>query len=100
MTLTGDMIDAETAERFGLVSGVVERVELLDAAVALMRRITKNAPVALRFALESIYSALDSAEADAHAFESSLFGVLAATGDMREGMEAFLERREANFQGR
>lgn len=100
MTLTGDMIDAAAAERFGLVSRVVERAELLDAAVALMRRITKNAPVALRFALESIYSALDSAETDAHAFESSLFGVLAATGDMREGMDAFLERRGANFQGR
>ena len=100
MTLTGEMIDASTAERFGLVSRVVERAELHDAAVALMRRITKNAPVALRFALESVYSALDSAEADAHALESSLFGVLAATEDMREGMGAFLERREANFRGR
>jgi enoyl-CoA hydratase len=100
MTLTGDMIDAATAERYGLVSRVVERAELHGAAVALMRRITKNAPVALRFALESIYAALDSAETDAHAFESSLFGVLAATEDMREGMGAFLERRGANFRGR
>lgn len=100
MTLTGDMIDAAAAERFGLVSRVVGRAELEDAAVAHMRRITKNAPVALRFALESIYSALDSAGADAHAFESSLFGVLAATEDMREGMGAFLERRRANFLGR
>ena len=65
-----------------------------------MRTITKNGPIALRFALESIYSALDSADADAHAFESSLFGVVAATDDMREGMRAFLERRGANFHGR
>ncbi len=100
MTLTGEMIDAETAERYGLVTRVVPREELHGAAVALMRKITKNAPVALRFALESIYTALDSAEADAHAFESSLFGVIAATEDMREGMRAFLERRGANFRGR
>lgn len=99
MTLTGEMIDAETAERYGLVSRLVARESLHDEAVALMRKITRNGPVALRFALESIYTALDSAEADAHAFESSLFGVLAATGDMREGMRAFLERRKANFQG-
>lgn len=100
MTLTGEMIDAETAERYGLVSRVVAREELHNAAVALMRTITKNGPIALRFALESIYSALDSADADAHAFESSLFGVVAATDDMREGMRAFLERRGANFHGR
>ena len=100
MTLTGEMIDAETAERYGLVSRVVAREELHAAAVALMRTITKNGPIALRFALESIYSALDSADADAHAFESSLFGVVAATDDMREGMRAFLERRGANFHGR
>ena len=100
MTLTGDMIDAGTAERYGLVSRVVPREDLHDEAVALMRRITKNGPVALRCALESIYSAQDSAEADAHAFESSLFGVVAATEDMREGMRAFLERRGANFRGR
>ena len=100
MTLTGDMIDAATAERYGLVSRVVEREELHAGAVALMRRITRNAPVALRFALRSIYSALDSAEVDAHALESSLFGVLATTEDMREGMGAFLERRGASFRGR
>ncbi len=100
MTLTGDMIDAATAERYGLVSRVVERAELRDAAVAFMRGITKNAPVALRLALESVYSALDAPHADAHALESSLFGVLAATEDMREGMGAFLERRGANFRGR
>ena len=100
MTLTGDMIDAARAERYGLVSRVVEPAELHDAAVALMRRITRNAPVALQFALQSIHSALDSAESDAHALESSLFGVLAATEDMREGMGAFLERRGANFRGR
>ena len=100
MTLTGGMIDADTAERYGLVSRVVPREELHDAALALMRKITKNAPVALRFALESVHTALDSAEADAHAFESSLFGVVAATEDMREGMRAFLERRGAEFHGR
>ena len=57
-------------------------------------------PVAVRMALESIYRAVDTATADALALESSLFGLLAATEDMKEGMSAFLEKREARFTGR
>lgn len=100
MTLTGDPIRADRAEAMGLVSAVVPRAELLDQAKALARRITKNGPVAVRLALESIYRALDTSTADALAFESSLFGLLASTDDMREGMTAFLEKRAAEFRGR
>ncbi len=100
MTLTGEMIDAERAERLGLVSAVVPRAELLDRARELMRRITRNGPVAVRMALESIYRALDAPFAQALQFESSLFGLLASTEDMQEGMAAFLEKRKADFQGR
>lgn len=100
MTLTGDPIRADRAEAIGLVSAVVPRAELLDQAKALARRITKNGPVAVRLALESIYRALDTSTADALAFESSLFGLLASTDDMKEGMTAFLEKRAAEFRGR
>ncbi|RMH23180.1 MAG: enoyl-CoA hydratase [Gemmatimonadetes bacterium] len=100
LTLTGRMIEARRAEEIGLVSAVVPRDELLDRAKALMREITKNGPVAVRLALESIYLALDSSPGNAMRFESALFGLLASTDDMREGMTAFLEKRKPDFKGR
>ena len=66
----------------------------------LIRKVTKNGPVAVRMALESIYRGLDTATAEALDYESSLFGLLASTDDMREGMEAFLEKRKPAFKGR
>ncbi len=99
LTLTGAMLDAEKAERIGLVSAVYPRDELLDRAKAFARSITKNGPIAVRMALESIYLAQDAAPADALSFESALFGLLASTADMREGMTAFLEKRKPAFEG-
>ena len=99
LTLTGDMVDAERAREIGLVSAVVPGDALLDEAKALLRKVTKNGPIAIRMALESIYRGLDTATAEALDFESSLFGLLASTEDMREGMEAFLEKRKADFKG-
>ena len=99
LTLTGAMLGAEKAERIGLVSAVYPQEELLDRTKAFARGITKNGPVAVRMALESIYLALDSAPADAQSFESALFGLLASTGDMKEGMTAFLEKRKPAFEG-
>ena len=99
LTLTGDMVDAERAETIGLVISVVEPDALMEEAKSLLRRVTKNGPVAIRMALESIYRGLDTATAEALDFESSLFGLLASTDDMREGMEAFLEKRKPDFKG-
>ena len=94
------MIDAGRALEFGLVSSVVPREALMDRATALMRKVTKNGPLAVRMALESVYRALDAPTAEALATEASLFGLLASTEDMREGMTAFLEKRKAEFKGR
>jgi enoyl-CoA hydratase len=99
MTLTGEMIDADRAREFGLVNSVVPRDELDEAAGKLMGTIVSNGPVALKWALESVYNALDSTTEEAQRFESSLFGLLAATDDMREGMHAFMEKRKAQFKG-
>ena len=99
MILTGAMVDADRAERIGLVSAVYPQAELLDQAKAFMRGITKNGPVAVRMALESIYLAQNTAPAAAASFESAVFGLLASTTDMREGMTAFLEKRKAAFKG-
>ena len=100
LTLTGEMINAQRALAIGLVSEVVPREDLLDAAKALMRKVTKNGPVAVRMALESIYRSMDAPLAEAMATEAAIFGLLASTEDMREGMTAFLEKRKADFQGR
>ncbi len=100
MTLTGEMIDAETARTVGLVNQVVARDQLLDRAREMSRKITKNGPLAVRMALESVYRAQDLPLGEALGVESSFFGLLSATEDMKEGMTAFLEKRKALFRGR
>lgn len=100
LTLTGEMFDAERARDLGVVSAVVSRDDLMDEAKKFLRKVTKNGPVAVRMALESMYRAVDTATAEALDFESSLFGLLASTEDMKEGMTAFLEKRKPDFKGR
>jgi enoyl-CoA hydratase len=100
MTLTGEMVKAARAEQLGIVSAVVPRESLLEEAKALMRKVTKNGPLAIEKAMESIYHALDAATAEALDYESSLFGLMASTEDMKEGMTAFLEKRPAEFKGK
>ncbi len=99
MIVTGDMIDAQRAAEIGLANAVVPHGELMDRARALAERIAANAPVAVEMALASAYSAVESTMDNALEFEASLFGLLASTSDMKEGMAAFLERRKADFKG-
>lgn len=99
LTLTGDRFDAARAAELGLVSSVVPAGEARSAAATLLGRITRNGPVAVRLALESVYRALDTTTDEALAYESSLFGLLASTADMKEGMAAFLEKRPPSFRG-
>ena len=99
MILTGDMVAAGRAAEIGLANVVVPHDELMDRARALAGRIARNAPVALELALRSIYEAVESTMDHAMETESALFGLLASTDDMREGMAAFLEKRRAAFKG-
>jgi enoyl-CoA hydratase len=100
LTLTGEMFDAKRALEIGVVSAVVPREALLDEAKTFLRKVTKNGPIAVRMALESMYRAVDTATTEALDYESSLFGLLASTSDMKEGMTAFLEKRKPDFKGR
>ena len=99
LILTGEMIDAAEAHRIGLVNRVVEPDGLADAVRRLMATITANGPVALALALESVRHGESTSAEDALLLESNLFGLLASTSDMREGMSAFLEKRRAEFKG-
>ncbi len=100
LILTGEMVDAAEAHRIGLVNRVVPAGEARQAALDLLGGILKNGPVALAMALESVDAAYHASTEDAQRLESNLFGLLAATEDMREGMQAFLEKRAARFSGR
>ena len=99
MVLSGEMIDAQEACRIGLVNRVHPQAELLDAARGLAATIIANGPVALALALEAVDHGMNATMEDAQLFESNLFGLLASTSDMREGMTAFLEKRKARFTG-
>ena len=100
LILTGEMIDAAEAHRIGLANRVVPHDRLLDEARALLETILKNGPVAVGLAIECATRGLEMDLDDALALESNLFGLLAATDDMREGMGAFLEKRPAGFTGK
>jgi enoyl-CoA hydratase len=100
MILTGDPVGAVEAERIGLVNRVVTRERLMEEARHLLLRITRNGPVAVRSALEAVYAGLETPAPEAERMEAALFAMLAATGDMREGTAAFLEKRKPEFKGR
>jgi enoyl-CoA hydratase len=100
LILTGEMIDAQEALRIGLVNRVCDPPALQEEASTLMGKIIANGPVALALALESVDHAAATSTHDALTLESDLFGLLAGTADMREGMKAFLEKRPAKFEGR
>jgi enoyl-CoA hydratase len=100
LILTAELIDAQEAFRIGLVNRVVEPENLLVATRALLQKILANGPVAVAAALESVDHAAVTTPEQAQLLESNLFGLLAATSDMQEGMAAFLEKRAAAFEGR
>jgi enoyl-CoA hydratase len=100
LLLTGDAISAEEALRIGLVNRVVEPAELLPACRETLKKILGKSPIAVRYALEAVHAGLDMPLPQAQDHEATLFGLCAATEDMKEGVAAFLEKRPAKFSGR
>jgi enoyl-CoA hydratase len=100
MILTGDPIDAAEAYRIGLVNRVVPKEALLDAANDLAKRMIRNGPLALKHALLAVDRGLDMELEDGLLLEATLFGILCGTEDLKEGMNAFLEKRKAAFRGK
>ncbi len=100
LLLTGDMIDAAEAHRIGLADELVPTDQLMERARALAAAMLANAPLALAGCIDAVNRGLDSTLDEGCAAESDLFGVLSATDDMREGMQAFLAKRPAHFTGR
>jgi enoyl-CoA hydratase len=93
-------VTAAEAHRLGLVNRVVPAGGALEGAMELARAIGKNGPVAVRYALEAIRGGLEMPLSEGLSYEATLFGLCAATEDMKEGMNAFLEKRPARFTGK
>jgi enoyl-CoA hydratase len=97
LLLTGRRIDASEAERIGLVNRVVPASALLDEARALAVSLAAKPAAALRYMLAAVHGGADLAFDAAIQLEATLFGLVASTGDMKEGTRAFLEKRKPQF---
>ena len=100
MIFTGRAIKADEALKIGLVNAVYEPEELMDKALTMAKKILKNAPLALKYAKQCINESYDLNADEAIELECRNFGKCFATADQKEGMGAFLEKRDANFTGK
>lgn len=102
-------LDMSTGEKYvlegqkltiGLLNRVVPPEELSSTCEALAREIMANAPPALEYSIEAINKGLDQTMEEGLHLEAKLFGKACATEDSKEGTQAFLEKRKANFRGK
>lgn len=100
MALTGDMIDAATAEKFGLVNHVFPADELETETMKLAEKIAEKAPIALQLSKEAVKFASRSNLDEGLRREVDLFAICFSTEDKKEGVAAFLEKRKPEFKGR
>src|SRR5262245_646119 len=98
--LTGDMISAARAHEIGLVNRVVPAAALMSEAKTLAHALASKAPVAVRYILDAVNHGMDTPFAEGEYLETSLFGTIASSEDMREGTKAFLEKRKPVWKGR
>ena len=100
LVLTGRPIDAPEAYRIGLANRVVAAAQLLEECKNLSRQILANGPVAVMAALEVIQRGIDLPLAEGLLLETNAFGVVCASQDKNEGMQAFLDKRKPQFHNR
>jgi enoyl-CoA hydratase len=100
MVLTSRMMDAAEAERGGLVSRVVPYAELMSVTLAAAESINELSAMSVMAAKESVNRAFEGTLSDGVMFERRLFHSMFATEDQKEGMDAFLNKRKAQFKQR
>lgn len=99
LVLTGERIDAKRAHEIGLVNHVFPDGSLVDDTKDLVRKMTSKAPVALSMALDALLAS-DLPLHEGLRYEATLFGQCCATEDFQEGVRAFLDRRQPEFEGK
>lgn len=99
LCLTGRFINANTALNWGLVNEVIEPNELLDHSRALLKSILNMAPLAVASVMSTIDRGYDMSLDDALHLEAVHFAKVCASQDKNEGVEAFLQKRQAHFKG-
>lgn len=97
--LTGDMMDAETAHRLGLINEVVEPDQLLARAEEIANSLAAKAPIAIRHIIQAVDQGNNTEIDEALRIESHFFGKVCGTKDMKEGTMAFIEKRKPSFKG-
>ncbi len=100
MVLTGRMLSAEEALRFGLAARVVPQERVVDEAVRLAKDIARKAPVSVRLAKLAVTRGFEGRVDDGIELERKLFYLLFATSDAHEGMRAFVDKRQPTYEGR
>ena len=100
LILTADLVDAETALRYGLVSRVLPQAELMAAAMELSQRIARHPPLAVRFAKRAINRGMQTDLDSGLEYERYAAAMIVDSEDRLEGMRAFVEKREPQFKGR
>jgi len=98
MLLTGDMIDAEVAEQWGLVNRVVPAEQLEAETMALANKLAKKSPLALQMGKEAFYGMSDLEYTKALAYSNEVFSALCVTEDAMEGIDAFLNKRKPEWK--
>ena len=96
---TTEMIGADKALEIGLVNHVYEPEELIDKAVEMAKKISKNAPKAVEYSKASIINGSQTDIDTARQIEKTHFGLCFATNDQKEGMKAFLNKGKTEFKG-
>lgn len=98
--MAGEEMTAEEAHRLGVVNDIVETDDVVDAAIRLAERITMFAPLAVRACLRAVTEGTRLGFEQGLELEAELFSNLFATGDVREGTGAFMEKRKPVFKGK
>lgn len=98
--LTGDMINADTAYRIGLVNKIYPQEELLEKVFAMARKITGKGQQAIRLAVKSVNAVDEMSLKEGQNLEASLFALCCGTQDFKEGTLAFLEKRKPEFKNK
>jgi len=98
LMLTGERISAAQAAQIGLVNEVVSAAELMTRAQELAQTIAAKPKMALQLIKEAVNNGLEMDLNRAFAYEADLFGLCFATADQKEGMRAFLEKRQPNWR--